>query len=476
MTDHNVGAVVIIDPEEPGPGIITERDVVRSLGAGEDPDSELVRDHLTSRATFADGDWDLEKAADAMAKGGFRHLVVVDDGELAGIISMRDLIQVWRPGGAGRAPRPPSGFRPLGEHPQGNLALWASVPLVLRVLLLLGLRGLLLLGLLASPAAASSSPAAASSSPAAASSSWPPCASSPRPSSWRPAALRACSWASVSGWSARDRREAGDVDLLAVGDDRVERAARAVPDLLAGAGAERGRVALAPVRVVDEAADDRRGAGDLAAVGERPASRARAGVERVEGAVVAAEVDGRLAARDRRHRGRRVHVRAGPAPPRELPRLLRERVHVAVGVADVDAPVRDGRRGVEVAGGEAEVGAARAGVPDLLAGVLVDRVDLAAVGAEVELALGQREPALDGAAGAEPPRRAAAVVEAHRVDLAVLAAEVDVVVDDHRRRLRAARQRLATTRPCRSWPTARRRARRRPWCARGSSRRSSSRA
>src|SRR3954453_16941640 len=95
MTEHNVGAGVIIDPEEPGPGIITERDVVRSLGAGQDPDAEIVGDHLTSRATFADGDWDLEKAADAMAKGGFRHLVVIDDGELAGIISMRDLIQVW---------------------------------------------------------------------------------------------------------------------------------------------------------------------------------------------------------------------------------------------------------------------------------------------------------------------------------------------------------------------------------------------
>jgi CBS domain-containing protein len=97
MTEHHVGAVVIIDPEEQGPGIITERDVVRSLGAGEDPDSELVRNHLTARATFADADWDLEKAADAMARGGFRHLVVVSDGEVAGIISMRDLIQVWRP-------------------------------------------------------------------------------------------------------------------------------------------------------------------------------------------------------------------------------------------------------------------------------------------------------------------------------------------------------------------------------------------
>jgi CBS domain-containing protein len=97
MAEHNVGAAVIIDPEQPGPGIVTERDVVRSLGAGEDPDKEVVRDHLTSKATFADADWGLEEAADAMARGGFRHLVVVHDGEVAGIISMRDIIHVWRP-------------------------------------------------------------------------------------------------------------------------------------------------------------------------------------------------------------------------------------------------------------------------------------------------------------------------------------------------------------------------------------------
>ena len=97
MTAHSVGAAVVIDPDQPGPGIITERDLVRSIGAGEDPDTELVRDHLTSKATFADGDWGLEEAADAMARGGFRHLVVVSNGEVEGIISMRDIIQVWRP-------------------------------------------------------------------------------------------------------------------------------------------------------------------------------------------------------------------------------------------------------------------------------------------------------------------------------------------------------------------------------------------
>ncbi|MEA2411760.1 MAG: hypothetical protein QOC77_2321 [Thermoleophilaceae bacterium] len=97
LSDHKVGAAVILDPEQPGPGIVTERDLVRSLGAGEDPDTELVSDHLTSNAVFAEPDWPLEEAADAMARGGFRHLVVIGDGEVQGIISMRDIIHVWRP-------------------------------------------------------------------------------------------------------------------------------------------------------------------------------------------------------------------------------------------------------------------------------------------------------------------------------------------------------------------------------------------
>jgi CBS domain-containing protein len=99
MCKHNVGAAVIIDPEQPGPGIITERDLVRALGRGRDPDSDQVKDHLTGQAVYADGDWGLEEAADAMAARGFRHLVVLRDGDVAGIISMRDLIHVWRPAG-----------------------------------------------------------------------------------------------------------------------------------------------------------------------------------------------------------------------------------------------------------------------------------------------------------------------------------------------------------------------------------------
>jgi CBS domain-containing protein len=98
MSEHNVGAVVVLDPEQPGPGILTERDVMRSLGAGEGPDDELVQDHLTSNVVFADGDWSLEEAAETMTRGGFRHLIVLNAGHLEGMLSMRDIVRVWRPG------------------------------------------------------------------------------------------------------------------------------------------------------------------------------------------------------------------------------------------------------------------------------------------------------------------------------------------------------------------------------------------
>ena len=48
MAERRVGAAVVNDPDTPGPGIITERDVVDVLGSGQDPDVELVRDHMSS--------------------------------------------------------------------------------------------------------------------------------------------------------------------------------------------------------------------------------------------------------------------------------------------------------------------------------------------------------------------------------------------------------------------------------------------
>ena len=100
MSERRVGAAVVVDPEQPGPGIITERDILQSLGSGQDPATEKVGSHLSTDLTFAEPGWSLEYAAEAMVRGGFRHLIVVDGGELVGVLSMRDIVRCWVQEGA----------------------------------------------------------------------------------------------------------------------------------------------------------------------------------------------------------------------------------------------------------------------------------------------------------------------------------------------------------------------------------------
>ena len=100
MAERRVGAAVVMDPEQPGPGILTERDILQAIASGQDPDRERVADHLSAQLTFAAPDWSLEAAAEAMVRGGFRHLIVVDGGEMKGILSMRDIVRCWVSDGA----------------------------------------------------------------------------------------------------------------------------------------------------------------------------------------------------------------------------------------------------------------------------------------------------------------------------------------------------------------------------------------
>lgn len=100
MAQRRVGAAVVMDPESAGPGILTERDILNSVGAGEDPDQERVAEHLTRDLVFASPEWSLEEAASAMVRGGFRHLVVIDHGEITGILAMRDIVRCWTDDGA----------------------------------------------------------------------------------------------------------------------------------------------------------------------------------------------------------------------------------------------------------------------------------------------------------------------------------------------------------------------------------------
>lgn len=100
MADRGVGAAVVLDPDGEGPSIITERDVLIAVGRGEDPDAELVGDHLTGDVVYAAPDWSLEKAAAEMVRGSFRHLIVTDGGDVVGVLSVRDVVRCWTDDGA----------------------------------------------------------------------------------------------------------------------------------------------------------------------------------------------------------------------------------------------------------------------------------------------------------------------------------------------------------------------------------------
>jgi CBS domain-containing protein len=95
MSQHKVGAAVVVDSGHPGIGILTERDILDSVGSGQNPDAEVVADHRTSDVVFASPEWTLDQAASAMVGGNFRHLIVVDGTDVTGLLSMRDIVRCW---------------------------------------------------------------------------------------------------------------------------------------------------------------------------------------------------------------------------------------------------------------------------------------------------------------------------------------------------------------------------------------------
>jgi signal-transduction protein with cAMP-binding, CBS, and nucleotidyltransferase domain len=100
MTEKGTGAALVTDAEWPVPRIVTERDILLSIGAGEDPDAEQVADHMSDSVISAAPDWSLERAAAEMSRRGVRHLIVFEAGELVGVLSMRDIVRVWTSDGA----------------------------------------------------------------------------------------------------------------------------------------------------------------------------------------------------------------------------------------------------------------------------------------------------------------------------------------------------------------------------------------
>jgi CBS domain-containing protein len=107
MAEKGVGAAVVIDEAEQAPRVVSERDILNALGRGADPDTEKVGDNMSDSVIAAAPEWSLERAAMEMSRRHVRHLVVVDGGEIAGMLSMRDIVRVWTSEGATSGMSPP---------------------------------------------------------------------------------------------------------------------------------------------------------------------------------------------------------------------------------------------------------------------------------------------------------------------------------------------------------------------------------
>ena len=94
MSERNAGAALVVDPTTGSPReILTERDVLNAVAAGQDLDTERVAENTTPEVVTVQEDASLEQAVEKMLEGGFRHLLVVVGDEAVGIVSMRDLVR-----------------------------------------------------------------------------------------------------------------------------------------------------------------------------------------------------------------------------------------------------------------------------------------------------------------------------------------------------------------------------------------------
>ena len=91
MVEAGIDALAVISGRNLA-GIITERDLIRVIGEDADPTEELVEDWMTESPDTFTPDVDVTEAAAWMLETGYRHMPVMDDGELAGIASIRDVL------------------------------------------------------------------------------------------------------------------------------------------------------------------------------------------------------------------------------------------------------------------------------------------------------------------------------------------------------------------------------------------------
>lgn len=93
MSDRDIGSACVVDAGGGLIGIITERDVMRAAASGEDLEDESVTAWMTADPITVGPDEPPSRVAATMRERGFRHLPVCAEGDLIGIVSLRDLWQ-----------------------------------------------------------------------------------------------------------------------------------------------------------------------------------------------------------------------------------------------------------------------------------------------------------------------------------------------------------------------------------------------
>jgi CBS domain-containing protein len=88
---ESVGSLAVVEGRRLV-GIITERDVVRAVSEGADPEEESVADWMSEAPDTFAPDVEVSEAASWLLEMGYRHMPVMQDGELLGIVSIRDIL------------------------------------------------------------------------------------------------------------------------------------------------------------------------------------------------------------------------------------------------------------------------------------------------------------------------------------------------------------------------------------------------
>jgi len=93
LAEHNIGAVVVVDEAGQVAGILSERDVLRAAARNEDLSSRPVSSLMTREVVVGSPQDDVAAVMKTMTNRRFRHLPIVEQGKLIGLVSMGDLVK-----------------------------------------------------------------------------------------------------------------------------------------------------------------------------------------------------------------------------------------------------------------------------------------------------------------------------------------------------------------------------------------------